>query len=92
MLHHNLVYEATHQSERDIPKMSARNGVTDGTKMSASERVGNMFILLCPFHTNDGASLFLDGQEDINIAAQQLADCMKLQLSFEKWVNDSNQC
>jgi hypothetical protein len=90
VLHHNLVHDATRQSERDLPRMSARNGVTDGTKMSASERVGNMFMLLCAIHTNDGASLFEDGLKNINIAADQLVDCMKLQLSFEKWVNDSN--
>ncbi len=47
MLHQNLVETSLKQSERDIPRMSARNGVTDGTKMTASERVGNMFILLC---------------------------------------------
>ena len=70
--------------------MSTRNGVTDGTKMLASEHVGNMFMLLCAIHTNDGASLFDDGLENINIATDQLADCMKLQLSFEKWVNNSN--
>ena len=47
VLHQNLVETSLKQSERDIPRMSSRNGVTDGTKMTASKRVGNMFILLC---------------------------------------------
>ncbi len=36
-------------SEQDFPRMSIRNGVTDGTKMCRSERVGNCFVLLCAF-------------------------------------------
>ena len=39
--------------------MSDRNGVTDGTKMSASERVGNIFILLCAMHSADGEMFLL---------------------------------
>ncbi len=58
MLHQNLVVASLKQSERDIPRMSSRNGVTDGTKMTASERVGNMFILLCAIHTKDGRESF----------------------------------
>ncbi len=46
------------QSERDIHRMSLRNGVTDGAKMTASERVGNMFIFLCAIHTKDGRESF----------------------------------
>ena len=48
MLHQNLVAESLKQSERAMPRMSLHNGVKDGTKMTASERVGNMFMLLCP--------------------------------------------
>ena len=32
--------------------MLSHNGVTDGTKMTASERVGNMFMLLCAIQYN----------------------------------------
>ena len=38
VLHQNMVHDALLQSERDIPRMSNRNGVTDGTKISAFER------------------------------------------------------
>jgi hypothetical protein len=70
--------------------MSSRNGVTDGTKMTASERVGNMFILLCAIHTKDGSKIFREGLKAYCISLTAFKDCMKLQLSFEKWVDDSN--
>jgi len=50
-LHRCLVRDAQCQSERDFPCMSACNGITDGTKMCRSERVGNSFILLYLFQT-----------------------------------------
>ena len=67
-----------------MPRMSSCNGVTDGTKMTASERVGNMFMLLCAIHTNDGHAIFRDGLGAEGISLSAFKDCMKLQLSFEK--------
>ena len=78
------------QSERDMTRMSSRNCVTDGTKMTASERVGNMFILLCVSHTKDGRGILNNGLNELGIALSAFKNCMKLQLSFEKWVDDSN--
>ncbi len=40
-LHRCLVMDAKRPSEQRIPRMSIRNGITDGTKMCRSERVGN---------------------------------------------------
>jgi hypothetical protein len=56
-LHRCMVRDAQRQSERDFPRMSIRNGVTNGTKMCGSERVGNCFVLLCVMHTQLGQSL-----------------------------------
>ena len=53
-LHRCMVVHAQQQSERDFPRMSVRNDITDGTKMAGSERVGNCFILLCVLHTSQG--------------------------------------
>ncbi len=44
-LHRCLVQIAQKQRERDFPQMSIHNGITNGTKMCGSERVGNCFIL-----------------------------------------------
>ncbi len=90
VLHHNLVTESLKQSECDMPRMSSRNGVTDGTKMTDSERVGNMFMLLCVIHTNDGRGIFQNGLNELDIALSDFKKSMNLQLSFEKWVDGSN--
>jgi hypothetical protein len=58
-LHRCMVKDAQCQSERDFPRMSIRNGVTNGTKMCGSERVGNCFVLLCVMHTQLGQSLLV---------------------------------
>ncbi len=50
-LHRCIVINAQRQSERDFPRMSVRNGITDGSKMCGSEQVGNCFALLCAMHT-----------------------------------------
>ena len=72
------------QSEHDMPIMLSRNGVTDGTKMTLSELVGNMFMLLCAIHTKDGSEIFRDGLGAEGISLSAFKDCMKLPLSFEK--------
>ena len=52
--------------------MSSHAGVTDGTKISAIEYVGNMFLILCLMHTHDGRQLFTDGLDDIGIALRAI--------------------
>jgi len=89
-LHQNMVRDALSQSERDMPRMSDRNGIMDGTKMSASERVGNMFILLCAIHTHAGTELFRSGCMVCDVSLDEMKRCLKLQLGFEVWVNQSN--
>ena len=73
-----------------MPRMSSRNCVADGTKMTDSKQLGNMFMLLCAIHTKDGREIFHDGLGAKDILLSAFKDCMKLQLSFEKWVDDSN--
>jgi hypothetical protein len=53
-LHRCLVINAERESKRDFPRMSIHNGITDGTKMCGSERVGSCFVLLCVMHTHLG--------------------------------------
>jgi hypothetical protein len=49
-----------------------------------------MLILLCAIHTKDGRGIFCGGLGAYGISLTAFKDCMKLQLSFEKWVDDSN--
>jgi len=71
--------------------MSIRNGITDGTKMCGSERVGNCFILLCALYTSQGKTLLSAGlARNTKITLTGLQKCIKLYLAFEQWVNESH--
>ncbi len=86
-LHRYMVRDAQRQSERDFPRMSIRNGVTDGTKMCGSKRVGNCFVLLCVMHTQLGQSLLAKEMGAKRISLRKFTNCLKLNLGFERWVN-----
>ena len=90
-LHQRLVNDSARQSDRDFPRNSSRSGALDGTKMSATERLGNMMILMCLCHTTMGVDLLRRGWKKNNIRHTDFRECIKLQLAFDKWVNDSNQ-
>jgi hypothetical protein len=87
-LDHCLVRSAAQQSERDFPHMSIQNGITDGTKMCGSERVGNCFVLLCVMHTHSGQKLMWKEMKDRTITVKKIKNFPKLYLSFECWVNE----
>ena len=89
-LHRCLVMDAQRQSEREMPRMSIRNGITDGTKMCGSERVGNYFILLCAVNTHQGRALLGPHLSKKKISFFKFRNCMKLYLAFEQWVNESH--
>jgi len=42
-LHQSIGEVADRQSDRTMPRHATRNGVLDGTKMTANERRGNLF-------------------------------------------------
>ena len=42
-LHHTLIFDLKRNSERDLPRESARNGALKNTLVSATEHRGNMF-------------------------------------------------
>lgn len=90
-LHRCLVMDAQHQSERDFPRMSIRNGITDGTKMCGAERVGNCFILLCVMHTSLGKKLMSKEMKLKKISLKKFIKCLKLYLAFERWVTEPHR-
>ncbi len=67
-LHHCLVRDAAQQSERDFPRMSIQNGITDGTNMCGSEQVGNCVVLFCVMHTHSGQNLMWKEMKDRTIS------------------------
>jgi hypothetical protein len=68
--------------------MSIHNGITDGTKMCASERVGNCFVLLCVMHTHLGKDLMANKMKQRKISLKRFIECLKLYLAYEHWVTE----
>jgi hypothetical protein len=87
-LHHYLVRDSEQQSVRDFPHMSIRNGITDGTKMCGSERVGNCIVLLCVMHTHSGKKMMLKEMKEREISLKRFKNCLKLYLSFNCWLKN----
>ena len=56
-LHQTITSEAGRKSERGFPRISTIFGFMDGTKISAKECAGNMFLVLCLSHTIEGWGL-----------------------------------
>ena len=70
--------------------MTLRNGILDGTKLSATERIGILFILLCLSYITDSVQILKPGWTKYRISATEFFDCIKLKLGFEKWVDNTN--
>ncbi len=87
-LHPCLVRDAEQQSERDLPWMSIRNGITDGTKMCGSEQVCYCIVLLCVMHTHSWQNLMWKERKDRTVSLKKIKKCLKLYLSFECWINE----
>ncbi len=75
-LHRCLVRDAEQQSERDFPRMSIRNGISDGTKMCGSKQVGNCFVLLCVIHTHSRKKLMWKEMKDREISFKKFKNCL----------------
>ncbi len=87
-LHCCLVINAERQSKCDFPRMSIRNGITDGTKICGSERVGSCFVLLCLMHTHLGKDLMSNKMKQRKIPLKRFITCLKLYLAYERWVTE----
>ena len=89
-LHQTITAEAGRKSERGFPRISTSFGVVDGTKISAKECVGNMFLVLCLGHTIEGWGLLKPYFWKHKIRISRFRQCLKLQLGFDKWVHEDN--
>ena len=89
-LHENMVNDSRRQSDNDQPRKSSRGGVCDGTKVTAVERVGNLHEILVMSYTATGQQLLKAPLKNNNVPLSRWRNCIKLQLSFEKWVHEEN--
>ena len=82
LLYQVLTSQSAHQSEKDSPRTSMRNGITNGTNLSGKERVGNMAILFCLTYTKEGRELLMPGLKSNKTSMKDFRHCMKLLLLF----------
>jgi hypothetical protein len=88
--HHMLNHQLRRNSERDIPRGSARNGFLKNTLVNASERCGNLFCLLCLCHTDQISGSLKDVLSNKIILLKNFIQCIQLYLSFEEWLHMTN--
>jgi hypothetical protein len=89
-LPHTLHFDLKRNSERDIPRGSARNGALKNTLLSATKCCGNMFHLLCLCHTaairDDLQTILIQS----SIIPAKFVKCLKLYISMEEWFHNNN--
>ena len=89
-LHQTISGHIGHQSEKDYPRGSVRNGILDGTKCQSSERRGNLFRLLCIAHTAEGINALSDAWTSRRITGNRFRSFIMLYLSMEEWMHSDN--
>jgi hypothetical protein len=77
-------------SERDFPRGSARNGALKNTLVSATERGGNMFLLLCLCHTDTVCKDFKRILHQSGINSANFFKCLKLYILMEEWYHENH--
>jgi hypothetical protein len=89
-LHHTLLFDLNRNNEHDFLRGSARNSALKNTLVSATERCGNMFLLLCLCHTD---SVHKDSETILpqsGINSANFFKCLKLYISMEEWFYGRN--
>lgn len=87
-LHQKLVHDASRQSEKDLPRMSSRNGAFDGTKMTANEIMGCAAVIAVAANTVQGRNILKPGLESRNIKMVDFHMSLYLILSYYEWLHD----
>lgn len=89
-LHFTIHHEWKRNSERDFPRSAARNGLLNHSKVTGSERRGNLLRLLCLSHTDLIHNTLKDYLRSSSISIHKFFECLKLYLSMEEWFHQSN--
>ncbi len=89
-LHFTIHHKWKRNSERDFPRSAARNGLLNHSKVTGSERRGNLLHLLCLSHTNLIQNKLKDTLRNSSISIRKFFECLKSCLSMEEWFHQSN--
>ena len=79
-----------HQSKRDFPCESMRNGFIDGTKCQSSERKGNLFRLPVIAHRTKAKYILQQALVLENRQWENFLHFIKMYLGMEEWFHHSN--
>ena len=88
-LHLLLHRDHAWQSERGLPRTSARNPICETTKTQATEMTGNLFLLMCGLHTTMGVSICDEAGISLHSRKGKI-ETIKMILALEKWFNRRN--
>ena len=88
--HFTLHFEWSRNSERDYPRSAGRNGLMNGSKVTGSERRGNLLCLLCVSHTDAIKQKLTEKMREQSISMTKFQKCLKQYLSMEEWFHGNN--
>ena len=78
--------DAKRNSERRVPKWATQFGVCDLTRITATERKENYFIMNISLPTCRGQEIMQPFLEEWGIVHEDLCDTMSLLLAYDAWV------
>ena len=85
-LHQRLAFVSKKQSYRGMPRNSCRNGITDHTKMTGTERRGNLLLVLFSYYTREGRRILLSRPEMDETTLDGMKHTLKLFLAYEYFI------
>jgi hypothetical protein len=89
-VHQHLHNDRKRNSERDFPRSAARSGLLKDTLINASERRGNLFLLLCISHTDTVQNWLWPLLNYHDIDPEKYIECLKMYLAMEEWMHATN--
>ena len=90
IIHRKLHFDKNRHSERDLPSSAARTALFQLTQVGATERKGNLFLLLCMSHTEAIRTKLALVLLSMDIALDEFQSCLKLYLAMEEWFHSVN--
>ena len=89
-LHQRVTFDIRRNSERNIPRSSNRYGFMDRTRITATERKGNLYVFLVALHTFQGIGIMKPFLERANISIGEFANTITMLLSYDLWTVGRN--
>ena len=90
LLHFTVHFQWSRNSERDFPRSAGRNGLMNASKVTGSERRGNLLRLLCLSHTDAIKPTLTEKLREQSISITKFQKCLKQYLTMEEWFHGTN--